>query len=574
MKTKWCCWGLSTALITIYLQCGGVTSQNATCILVDDNIDLPFSEHKICHIPGNTSGITVVVKNVTMATQFATFQMHTRDKSLTGSLTRAPSTGTTMSSRSVGLDWIPTYAQDTMKVYVSSELKDGVPALFTALPYDAGINNSLAPVPGGCNQVFMLEDDPTLHINYDPGYQITTVLFAAANVGYPRGEFEPVCDVADSPRYRLEYDFYVRFLPLTDPSTSEVFTELKRMMTVEEIEKYGKKIKTFKHKDKPLITLMTYEGHGSIYNIIVKDPMSLHRKAAYVPVLSYACNMTPHHGYNNTDMHCQLSVTVDKGTILVYTFAALAGFVICYFGHRLFFLELFFFGALPFGFGFHMVFVANTSLSHIAISVLTALFGTIGGCAFMGSYWFFGREMPTMLLIALDTGLLFSTTLFFTPFGTLDVWHTTAAYGLTLMCGILIVPVVLILFPKWLFILSSAFWGSYMIIASFSYFLGGILQFIIINVVRRASVPGYEAAYLVTPFRVIDYTLVAMWPLLVLTGTLIQRKLVEGRPVMPPCPYKVRKNKRRPSSDEHDANTSPRRLEANENSSLLDNVIN
>ena len=54
---------------------------------------------------------------------------------------------------------------------------------------------------------------------------------------------------------------------------------------------------------------MTYEGHGIIYNIIVKDPMSDHRKSAYVPVVSYACNMTPHHGKNHTEMmHCQLSV--------------------------------------------------------------------------------------------------------------------------------------------------------------------------------------------------------------------------------------------------------------------------
>ena len=54
-----------------------------------------------------------------------------------------------------------------------------------------------------------------------------------------------------------------------------------------------------------------------------------------------------------------------------------------------------------------------------------------------------------------------------------------------------------------LFILSSSLWGSYMIIASFSYFLGGILQYIIINVIRRASVPEYASAHLVTPFRVI-----------------------------------------------------------------------
>ena len=61
---------------------------------------------------------------------------------------------------------------------------------------------------------------------------------------------------------------------------------------------------------------MTYEGHGAIYNIIVKDPESFNRKAAYVPVISYACNITPHHG-NDTDYHCQLSVAGEQLLYLV-----------------------------------------------------------------------------------------------------------------------------------------------------------------------------------------------------------------------------------------------------------------
>ena len=102
---------------------------------------------------------------------------------------------------------------------------------------------SSAPVPGGCNQEFNLEDDPNLHVNYDPDYQITTIDFAAANVGYQQGEVEPVCDKQTSRRFKLEYDFYVRFLPYTDPSMSEVFTEVERMAKVKNIEKYGKKVR-------------------------------------------------------------------------------------------------------------------------------------------------------------------------------------------------------------------------------------------------------------------------------------------------------------------------------------------
>ena len=91
--------------------------------------------------------------------------------------------------------------------------------------------------------MYNLEDDPNLHITYDPDYQITAIEFAAANVGYRRGELEPVCDTPGARRFKLEYDIYVRFLPYTDPSVNEVFTEVERMATVKNVEKYGKKVK-------------------------------------------------------------------------------------------------------------------------------------------------------------------------------------------------------------------------------------------------------------------------------------------------------------------------------------------
>ena len=103
---------------------------------VDNRIHLNFSEPMLCNIPSHADNIILYVDNVTLSTTFATFQMHTRDRILTGSLTQSPSSDKTMKNRSVGLDWIPYYKEDTMVIYVSSELNKDVTALFMALPYD------------------------------------------------------------------------------------------------------------------------------------------------------------------------------------------------------------------------------------------------------------------------------------------------------------------------------------------------------------------------------------------------------------------------------------------------------
>ena len=88
-----------------------------------------------------------------------------------------------------------------------------------------------------------MEDDPTLHISYDKDYQVTTIDFASANVGYPRGEYEPICDNGEPLKNRLVYEFYVRFLVVTNLATEDLLAEIEKMQTVEGIEKHGKKVR-------------------------------------------------------------------------------------------------------------------------------------------------------------------------------------------------------------------------------------------------------------------------------------------------------------------------------------------
>ena len=49
--------------------------------------------------------------------------------------------------------------------------------------------------------------------------------------------------------------------------------------------------------------------------------------------------------------------------------------------------------------------------------------------------------------------------------------------------------------------LACSVWGAYLIVAAISYFSGGVLQYILLNIIHRASIPGYSEAIIVVPMN-------------------------------------------------------------------------
>ena len=98
-------------------------------------------------------------------------------------------------------------------------------------------------MPGACNLEADLEVNPNLHISYEVQNVLINITFSEANVGYPPLQ-APACQDSAPAHDRLRYDFYIRYIPWNKYSKSSLFGELKKMMTVKGIKKYGQKVGT------------------------------------------------------------------------------------------------------------------------------------------------------------------------------------------------------------------------------------------------------------------------------------------------------------------------------------------
>ncbi|KAG9460447.1 hypothetical protein GDO78_021768 [Eleutherodactylus coqui] len=149
-------------------------------------------------------------------------------------------------------------------------------------------------------------------------------------------------------------------------------------------------------------------GQGVIYNVVVRDPL-LNTSAAYVPVHTYACNFSA-----AADNCANLGKTSTK---VFFTFGAVFGLFICFFGHRYLKIDFFSMGFIIFGFFMFVLLTNVTPLNHDARLMLTALTGVVGGLMLVGYWWRFGCIYFCILLVGLVLGFLVASIVFFTPIG-------------------------------------------------------------------------------------------------------------------------------------------------------------
>ncbi|XP_033214479.1 uncharacterized protein LOC117171348 [Belonocnema kinseyi] len=76
--------------------------------------------------------------------------------------------------------------------------------------------------------------------------------------------------------------------------------------------------------------------------------------------------------------------------------------------------------------------------------------------------------------------------------------------------------------------MSSIFYcsifGAYLLIVAFDYYIGSSLKYIIINIVRRITVPNYDVAIFAPPYGTAEMTLTAFWVIFTLLSFFIQLK--------------------------------------------------
>ncbi|XP_071830788.1 transmembrane 7 superfamily member 3-like isoform X1 [Apostichopus japonicus] len=389
------------------------------------------------------------------------------------------------------------------------------------------------PIPGACNQVFVPENEPNLHLTEAP--DLALIKFAAANVGSPKGS--PCYAGSKSPAMALLYDLYIYYMPTKSYSETVMFGAVEKMSTPTYIMKHGQKVSSFTALQKKEVFLALFKNRGIVHNVLVFDPAKNMTTAAYVPLIDYAC-----------DEKSQGSVVctyTDMGPTLVYTFCGLLGVILCFLGHWTFLYEVYMFGFLPTVLASFVIFTAHTDLYPYGVYTISVTLGTLGGATLMGLWWRFGRVLPTVLWISLVLGFQLSSVLFFTPFGYMSIWQNNAAFGLAFASSILVVPIFGLIFQLWVSYLACAVIGSYMMIATLSFFFGGILHYIIQNIVHRASTENFGQAVFILPKSPVDYTLITLWFFLVVGGVATQKYLTRRESDFPTCPYRSFKERRR-----------------------------
>ncbi|XP_077994271.1 transmembrane 7 superfamily member 3-like [Glandiceps talaboti] len=517
------------------------TLQKLTCLMYF--ILLPIS-HSFDVVPmeiklGKPTDITLprnarykfTLANITdLNDTVAVFQIHTQYKNISASLGVVPTSDTAMNRSDVGLITELQIPQSIANWYVNNSYNQTVATQVTALLYK---NDD--PIPGACNFEFDLTNDPNIHLHYNI-YE-TYIDFQKANVGWSRGGKQSLCDrppPKPTPRLRLVYDVYQYFLPEHNLLESVLFDGLQKMSTVKSILKHGMKIATVDGSNKPTLSASSFHGQGVVYNIIVQDPLK-GTSAAYVPVSSYGCSFTA----KVDGCHMSASPT----SLVTVTIFGVLGLMLCFAGHRYFKTEIFIFGFLMFALVFYIILGAIADLSHLVQLLVPAAFGLLGGSLLVLYWWRFGSEVWCVLVAGLLLGYLFASTVFFTPFGDLEVWVSNADYGLCFACFVLIIPVFLIYFAKQLNILSCCIVGSYLFIVAVSSYIYTSLGYIVLNPLKRVLMSDYDKAYTSVPFQRNDYILVTTWIVLTAAGLSVQFYRERGRE-FPPCPYKEWKRKR------------------------------
>lgn len=456
-------------------------------------------------------------------------QVHTHKDALTLSLTPKATKGTHELGLDVGVAHVLVTGQKTVTWYLMSNHGYDVEALVTVTLYQW-----TDPIPGGCNVEFNFENDPNFHLTFDSSK--TLMLYQWSSHGRNRSVI-PNPNACEKLTRPLRYDLYVYYLPGNDWTLQKYFDGIKKMMTVESILQYGRKITRLKD-DKTSVrskfTIASYTGQGSIYNIIVTDvAMGTTARAAYIPSTTYSCDL------HNTDS-CQ---AIGVGGKVLAVLGGAVGLFLLLLGHRYFKTSVFVTSFLAMGIISVILLERYTTQSIAVVLVLSAVLGVVLATGWLTFWWYHGIPSIPVLLNGLTAGYVISSIVFYTPLGNLDYWNRAFNYGMSFTVGVLIIPVILLFFTKTLSIVSCTFLGGYLVCVAVDVLLGSGFKYIILNSIRHAT-DDYLTVIVTGPYLTADIWLTALWAVLFVGGTVFQYYREWGKQDFPESTRKTRRQSR------------------------------
>lgn len=150
------------------------------------------------------------------------------------------------------------------------------------------------------------------------------------------------------------------------------------------------------------------------------------------------------------------------------------------------------------------------------------MFGAIIGCLWVTIWKCLGSPLVSVLLQLVSAGYVIAFSIFFIPATNVTAFANDLSYWFTLSGVAVAYSLAIITFTKRAAIASGALFGSYQLIYGIDWFAGTHLKFILLNAVRRATIPHFKLAVIAPPFQSNDMALLVSWFVLFLLGTVVQ----------------------------------------------------
>ncbi|KAJ8913338.1 hypothetical protein NQ315_013309 [Exocentrus adspersus] len=493
-------------LVIVSVVCFGV------CSVCGDDIEVDLANYH----PANKNTyrmytnvsedlMKIKIKNINDDVGFFILQIHSYIENLTLSYNSTFGPSSFVTGTNIGL--IYGDSKSSAKFYLFRNIKyySNASVLIVVSIYDA-----LDPVPGGCNLSFANMVAPYQIVSYTDDY--------IAIDSQPPSAYGISCD-----NNTIQVEMYHLFLNENDNNINTYFEGIDKMLTVDNIRSYGRKVPSnsenfFYHR-----LFSSYRGTGEVFAIVSTYN---NRSSAYVPAVSYGCDLV------NWDISCIGPVT--GFWKFVCALLLIFGLITCFYGHVFFKVTLFTMGL---SFGVLITYFAITMDGHFAVEekmVTSLIIGFFYGIIWIFIWWKFGVPVLSVHLNFILTGFLLASVIFYAGLADVYIYHSNLNFWVTFLCIMLACIIISAAVTMYGHIFGCSLLGSYAFFTALNYYLGGNLQYIIINTYRRATVKYFNNAVISPPFQVTDIVHSIAWIVIVVLGFYVQVRDQRGKPPFPP----------------------------------------
>jgi len=395
------------------------------------------------------------------------------------------------------------------------------------------------PMPGACKPQKIIR--PNIEVKWDSSVVNVSFNHAGDYVGTD-------CNSQS----KFSYQVYQLFLPERNLEEDKFFSKLKTFLEPTQIMKNGVAVPSrSKNKFSPIFS--AYPATGSLYAVIVKFGNS---SAVYVTAHTYACNLDPTMEHN-----CEaLFFTV---TQILCALALFVGIFMGFAGHRFFKCSQFIFGFYAGSFVGYILLSKYLDLDWVAVWSLTATCGLAFACLVSALWFFLGIPVLSMFLPLLILGALAASCIMFIPLTDVRSFNASSTYWLVFSCIVLAGPILLLAFTQKASILACVIIGVYTFIIPIDHYMGSSLRYILVNVLRRATIPYFDSAIISPPIQFPDLVLMVCWLGATAVCLIVQLVVERRRAPFPPAPFQQWRWVREEARD----------MEADENTPLIGNEI-